>query len=330
MGLVFTRWQSEFAMDALSQLFSSLNIRTKVFHNAVQCGRWRVSEPAFEQVLFHCISHGQARIEAVEHGLRYRLHAGDCVFVRPGVRHALQADVDDADDFDPTQHLRSDGCINAADDVGMMCGQLAYDGALAAPFLAGWTPLLVLRGSEAPLAARLQPLMQLLLAESGEAERGSELVLNRLGDVLMMHVFRHLQQATQTDDNTLQAFVDKRLRGALTALYLEPEREWQLDDLAQCAHMSRSAFAEQFRAQVGQSPLEYLRTVRMQRAWRYLRESQETIQQIALQCGYQSESSFSKAFQKIFGCRPGQLRTQSGRQDSSTGTMNMPASLSAN
>jgi AraC-like DNA-binding protein len=316
-------------MDALSQLFTSLNIRTKVFHNAVQCGRWRLDEPAFEQVLFHCITHGQGRIEAPEHSLRHQLRAGDCVFVRPGVRHALQADVDDTDNFDPTQHLRSDGCIRAPDDVGMMCGQLAYDGVLAAPFLAGWTPLLVLRGSRQPLAVHLQPLMQLLLAESAQPTRGSELVLNRLGDILMMQVFRHLQQATQTDDNTLQAFVDKRLRGALTALYLEPEREWQLDDLAQRAHMSRSAFAEQFRSQVGQSPLEYVRMVRMQRAWRYLRESQETIQHIALQCGYQSESSFSKAFQKIFGCRPGQLRTQFGRQDSRTGATDIREGLPA-
>ena len=316
-------------MDALSQLFTSLNLHTKVFHNAVQCGRWRLKEPAFEQVLFHCISHGRGRIEAPDHGLQLLLRAGDCVFVRPGVRHSLQADLAQLEDFDPALHLRENGRIHSPDDVGIMCGQLAYDGTLAAPFLAGWTPLLVLRGSEQPLAHRLQPLMQLLLAESAEPSRGSELVLNRLGDVLMMQVFRHLQQATNTADNTLCAFVDKRLRGALTALYLEPERDWQLDDLAQCAHMSRSAFAEQFRTQVGQPPLEYLRTVRMQRAWRYLRESQDTIATIAAQCGYQSESSFSKAFQKLFGYRPGHLRTQSGREDRSIGDANIPQGLPA-
>lgn len=97
---------------------------------------------------------------------------------------------------------------------------------------------------------------------------------------------------------------------ALAQLHDSPERHWTTPVLARQVGLSRSAFAGRFTDLVGMPPMRYLARLRMQVAARRLRESLTPIARIALEAGYESEASFSKAFKRAFGMPPAAWRRE--------------------
>jgi AraC-like DNA-binding protein len=77
--------------------------------------------------------------------------------------------------------------------------------------------------------------------------------------------------------------------------------------------MSRTTFAERFKSLAGSAPLEYLTRWRMTIARNALRRDDSNLAAIAETIGYESETAFSSAFKRMFGCSPGFYRTQLSR-----------------
>jgi AraC-like DNA-binding protein len=78
--------------------------------------------------------------------------------------------------------------------------------------------------------------------------------------------------------------------------------------LTQHAGLSRTSLAERFRAAMDETPLAYLRTVRMQRAMRLLADTEHHLERIASQVGYQDAFGFSKVFKRTVGVSPKEFR----------------------
>jgi transcriptional regulator GlxA family with amidase domain len=72
--------------------------------------------------------------------------------------------------------------------------------------------------------------------------------------------------------------------------------------------MSRSSFSARFRAVTGSSPITYLTRVRLGQAAGSLAVSNRPLLDIARAAGYDNESSFSKAFTRVYGQPPGRYR----------------------
>ena len=83
------------------------------------------------------------------------------------------------------------------------------------------------------------------------------------------------------------------------AVLKTPSKHWSLSQLAQEVGMSRTNFANQFKELVGQAPINYLTEWRMSLAYSALQLTKDTILSIALEFGYQSEASFSRAFKRV-------------------------------
>jgi hypothetical protein len=79
--------------------------------------------------------------------------------------------------------------------------------------------------------------------------------------------------------------------------------------------MSRTSFAERFRAVAGVPPLTYLSTWRMQLAQHALRGGDTRVGPLAIELGYTSESAFSNAFKREVGMSP--LRYRASVRDES-------------
>jgi AraC-like DNA-binding protein len=100
------------------------------------------------------------------------------------------------------------------------------------------------------------------------------------------------------------------IAAALRLMRRDPRARWTVEGLARQVGMSRTAFAAQFRDSVGEPPLSHLIRVRLSQGAGYLATSSRTIGAIARDVGYDNESSFSKAFKRIYGCSPGAFRTE--------------------
>lgn len=74
--------------------------------------------------------------------------------------------------------------------------------------------------------------------------------------------------------------------------------------LAAVAGMSRFHFARQFRLRTGESPLGYVRRMRIERAKELLRRSRPSISAVALALGFADQSHFTRAFQSFVGTTP--------------------------
>ncbi|MEM7531018.1 MAG: AraC family transcriptional regulator [Chloroflexota bacterium] len=84
-----------------------------------------------------------------------------------------------------------------------------------------------------------------------------------------------------------------------------------LDQLADLAGFSIYHFHRIFRAYVGIPLAAYIRRLRFDRAARHLLETDWGVIDIALEAGYGTHSSFTKAFRQQFGVTPSQFRAMS-------------------
>ena len=73
--------------------------------------------------------------------------------------------------------------------------------------------------------------------------------------------------------------------------------------MAECAGMSRSAFAALFKQEVGETPADYLTQWRLSLAQAQLRSGQ-SLKQIADDLGYANASALSRVFTQKVGVSP--------------------------
>lgn len=78
--------------------------------------------------------------------------------------------------------------------------------------------------------------------------------------------------------------------------------------LAALGYVSPSCFNRRFKNEVGITPIEYLIEIRMKRAKTLLRRKNIPITEIAMQCGFGSNSHFSSCFQSRTGLSPSEYR----------------------
>ena len=84
----------------------------------------------------------------------------------------------------------------------------------------------------------------------------------------------------------------------------------RIQDLANRIGISRSYLVKLVKQVTGMSPQEYLIEIRMRRASDLLGRSNDPIQSIAAECGYDDALAFSKVFKSKFGVNPSEYRMQ--------------------
>jgi AraC-like DNA-binding protein len=77
-----------------------------------------------------------------------------------------------------------------------------------------------------------------------------------------------------------------------------------VDSLAALAHMSPSAFYQNFKKVTMLSPIQFQKQVRLQEARRLLATEAEDVTSVAYMVGYESPSQFSREYARLFGLPP--------------------------
>lgn len=112
---------------------------------------------------------------------------------------------------------------------------------------------------------------------------------------LILFLRRHSEHA-QDWLSWLTVLEDTRLGRAVAAMQAHPEQAYTLPRLAEVAGMSRSVFAARFADALGQSPIEFLKSLRLARAAQLLTHTDLPVKSVAARVGYSSRSSFTRAF----------------------------------
>ena len=86
-----------------------------------------------------------------------------------------------------------------------------------------------------------------------------------------------------------------------------PDSDLSVDDLAAAMNLSRVQLYRKVKAVSGSSPVELLRTARLNRGYQLLVTTEKTISEVAYDVGFTAPSYFTKCFKDEFGISPSDL-----------------------
>ena len=304
-------------MDALADVLNVTRISGSVLAHVHAHEPWGLDLALPNGAAFHAVTAGSVWLE-VAGGPAQRLMPGDVVLLpTPGLRHLLlSAPGAPARRYDAD--LKAELVTEAGDLVipgpgspsRFLCAGFSYDNELAHPLLSLLPPVLHVSPADEGPETPLQSTLRLLMGELSRHQIGSEAAVERLIEVLFVHVIRSWLETTadSTPPSWLTGLRDAVVARALGLLHSEPDRAWTADDLAAAVHVSRSTLVRRFNHLVGEPPGAYLTRWRMELAARLLRESEQPVGRISHRVGYTSEFAFSRAFSKHRGEPPGRYR----------------------
>ena len=127
--------------------------------------------------------------------------------------------------------------------------------------------------------------------------------LSRLEE-LIYNACRAVIEARKQGD--AEAGVADRLEALMRSGYTQ--KDFSLTDAAALLNISPWRLTVEFKARKGVTPTEYLTRLRMEKAKDLLKETDESVAQVAATCGYQDASAFTRRFKQYASVSPLQYR----------------------
>lgn len=301
-------------MDTLSLILNDIRLHGAVFREATLQAPWALKLHTPGLTSFHIVARGEAWLLRAG-AAPLKLQTGDIAMLPDGIEHVVQHAAEGAPpalDLMPELAQLQRQPVQAGGDgaaTQLLSGHFRFDIDLARPLIAALPPVMHLRSIGGTPAPWLRIGLQFIAQETATAQPGQQVIINRIADILLVEALRdHVAALPEGTRNWLLALRDSALSAALAAMHRQPSRDWSVPELAEIAHLSRSAFADRFAQVMGQPPLSYLTEHRMRlAAWKLL-QTRLSIAQIAGQVGYASETAFSQAFKRTHGLSPSAYR----------------------
>ncbi|MFC4555358.1 AraC family transcriptional regulator [Georgenia faecalis] len=201
---------------------------------------------------------------------------------------------------------------NAADGATVMVtGTYQRPHEVGRHLLGALPPVLTLRGEEWD-----EPLVALIARESIHDRPGQEAVLDRLLDLLLVAALRAWFDGPGAQrPGWYGATADPVVGHALRLLQDSPARPWTVAHLAAATGVSRATLARRFTELVGEPPMSFLTTWRLNLAADLLLDPDATLAAVARQVGYSTPFALSAAFKRHRGVSPQEHRTTKAPPD---------------
>jgi transcriptional regulator GlxA family with amidase domain len=111
--------------------------------------------------------------------------------------------------------------------------------------------------------------------------------------------------------------MDQRVQKAIRLMQENLSRKLLPGEIAVAVNLSLAHLRYLFKAETGQSPAQYLRSLRMQEASRLLETTFLSVKEVMHKIGVNDESHFTRDFKKVYGMTPAQYRLRHARDSAS-------------
>jgi AraC-like DNA-binding protein len=248
------------------------------------------------------------------------LEAGDLVLLSHGTAHVIAdhertraASIESIHSEligDAVYHLSGGGGGKRALLVSCTIG---FEGPTAHPLLDLLPDCLLVRKADQSDPS-LPTLLDIMAREVSQTRIGTSTVMARLADVVVTLIIRAWIETRRSDlQGWLAGVRDPNIGLALAQIHRKPGHPWTVESLASVAGMSRSLFAERFTALMGQTPARYLLQWRIRLATMWIESHRMTVSEAAGRLGYASDAAFSRAFKRVVGAPPSDVRKRRAR-----------------
>lgn len=274
--------------DRLATLLQHFSISARTFHTGPMCG---INDFAPQQGLgqLHLVQRGPLRIEHPQQDPIDIARPTLLFYPRP-MHHRFIAD--------------------AREGASMACAHVQFGDGSDNPLAQSLPAFVAMPLDE---LEGLQPVLELMFREAYGEHCGRQVVIDRLFEVVLIHIIRRLMEAGTVQEGLLAGMAHPQLARSLVALHAEPSLPWSVETLAREAGMSRSVYAASFRRVIGTTPAEYLAAWRLSLTQQQLRQG-KPLKQISDTVGYGSVAALSRAFKARWGMSPREWK-QAGETD---------------
>src|SRR5256885_8940084 len=274
---------------------------------------WGMGLERFGAAVFHVLLSGSGWLRT-EEGRTIRLSAGDVAVLMRGEGQHLVGEpaVPIAAFADLMEHcvpgrFPSSGIAGGGDPAKMLCGFFKFERQNSHPLLRALPDMIHINAGSGP--GMIEGLVAMADAESAQALPGSGALTDLLCGLLLVQILRaQLAVDSRAAAPWIHGLEDTRVGAALELIHGSPQKDWTVARLASAVAMSRSNFAQRFAVCVGESPMRYLARCRILRAAQLLDAEHLSVSAAMQSVGYESESSFTKAFKRHLGCTPAAYR----------------------
>lgn len=320
-------------MDVLADVLSVTRMGATVVAQAELVPPWGLEVDPIAQAHVHVVQRGTCWLRTSVDRRPLRLGTGDVVLIRGGVGHSLCDDPKTRPG--PYREvlaampgrLARRTCLRPHETTLVLCAKYLFQNVGPHPLISLLPPLIHLPAHEAERHVQLQLLLQLLRHEAVDGKSGTELVVPRLVDSLLVFVVRAwLDGQPVGAGGWFGALRDPAIAKALSLIHQKPETPWSVEGLAHEVAQSRATFARRFTELVGDTPIAYLTQWRMCLAAKLLLETELSLDEIAPRVGYETAAAFSKAFRRSHASAPGRFRAEARQgAERGSGTPGTPA-----
>lgn len=144
-------------------------------------------------------------------------------------------------------------------------------------------------------------------------QNANQLTLSTASTLLLTHLVQHYSNVQWQLPTITGGLAPVALRNVLEYIEAHLGEPLLLCDLAAQVSLSEYHFARMFRQSMGVAPHQFVMQRRMARAKALLLNSNRSLTDIALACGFNSASHFSNRFKAVKGITPSQLRATQKR-----------------
>ena len=171
----------------------------------------------------------------------------------------------------------------------------------------------VLRGERFAPHPELLGLLKCFMLEASEYECRNPDYLNQLALAVTHLTVRSVLSSTHQIAPLYDRFEVDR---AIAYMNSHFDEKITVDDLAILANLSASHFTKIFKSVTGETPIDFLKTLRLKKARNMLVNNVNNITEIALKCGFNTSSYFSSCFIEKYHMTPTAFRQNFQQQKS--------------
>jgi len=307
-------------MDALSDVLETIRLKSAVYFRSDFSSPWGMEVPKGPFAQFHMVAKGRCKLK-MKGKPTIDLFSGDIVIFPFGASHWL-ADSNKSKKTNGMEVVQSiwDGQSLFSGDkfaTSLVCGHFEFDRNTDHPFIKALPDFIHISDVDRKSMAWLESISNLIMQEADSENSGSNIVVNRLAEVLFIHAIRAYIISNKDEKGFMTALKDEKISKALKLIHVAPEKNWTLNSLSSEAGLSRTLFANRFRDMVGETPLTYITSWRILKAKQMLEQTDEPVGIIAEKVGYTSEAAFNRVFKKRVNQTPGVYRRELNKKAAS-------------
>lgn len=299
--------------DVFSDILNMIRLSGTVYFRLNFGTNWAMETPPSPYKMFYIVEKGDCWLRGSFTDSPIRLQAGDILTFPHGDYHCISGT---PDDISPHAHMaileaHQTGKLPLSSDtqpITLVWGHIAFQRNILHPFLEHLPPLILIRSAERSDMDWLKAITHKLIQESQSPLPGSEVVIDRLSEVLHIYMLRAFMLEQATPDSYWKVFNDMQIYQALQHIHSAPSDDWTLESLAYKVGVSRTLLATRFKEKVGMTPMRYITLWRMQKALDLLETTTLSIYEVAQSVGYGSEEALTRAFQRQFQMTPSKAR----------------------